>query len=166
MRYITVGFSRPKNKILPIFSWLIRLFEWSPFSHVYIKTQTRLTDQRLIYQASGVQVNFMGEKYFRERAEIYEEFMFEISDEAYRMYLRWAIENAGAPYGFKAVLGIALMRLFSLKRNPFADGQCSQFCSELALRALHDFLGVDVTPQHFETAGPMEVYNICKAIRG
>lgn len=166
MREIVVGFSRPKGRFKP-FSWIIRLFEgWTPYSHVYVKTFSTMTDQWLIYQASGVQLNFMGEKYFNEHAQTIAEFSFEVSDESYRNYMRYAISNAGAPYGLKNVLGIAVMRLFRMGSNPWADGDRSQCCAELVGRVLVDFLKADVSNELLEAAGPRKIFEICKKLKG
>jgi len=163
VRKIVIGFSRPKGWFKP-FSWAIRLVEWTPYSHVYIKTYSNLANTWLIYQASGTQVNFMGQKQFDAHAETIKEFEFEISEDAYKGYMTWAIINAGAPYGLGSVIGILLMRLLRLNKNILADGSILQYCAELTARAMHDFIKADILPSEFETAGPKRIYEICELL--
>lgn len=160
MRKIQIGFSRPK-KVFPIFSWAIRLVEWTSYSHVYVKSFSSIADEFLVYQASGTQVNFMGFCYFSRVAHVVKEFEFEISEEAHKAYLKWAIRMSGAPYGLKAVLGILLVRCFNLKRNPLSDGEKTWFCSELAGRVLSDFMGAHFPPEELEMAGPKKLFELC-----
>ena len=46
------------------------------------------------------------------------------------------MENAGVSYGFKQLVGIALVKLFRLKTNPLSEGRKSQVCSEIVGRFL------------------------------
>jgi hypothetical protein len=165
MRKIILGFSKPKNKFLPIFSWAIRLVEWTPYSHVFVRIKSESLSTTLIYQASGTQVNFMGLKHFEDAAHIIKEFEFDISDAHYLEMLRWAVQEAGAPYGLKAVLGIFLVKCFNLKRNPFSDKNKTWFCSELAGKVLRDFIGVYLKEDELEIVGPRRIFEICSTIR-
>lgn len=165
MRRITIGFSKPKNKVFPIFSLLIRLVERTEFSHVFVKMDSASLGTTLIYQASGTQVNFMGLKQFEDAAHIHSEFEFEVSDETYREFLRWAVREAGTPYGLKPVLGILAVKWFNLGRNPFSDGSKTWFCSELGARVLKGFVGVHISEKELETAGPKKIYEICVKLK-
>ena len=162
MRKVIIGFSRPKHKIFPIFSWLIRFFEGTDYSHTYVKTYSQTADTWLVYQASGSMVNFMGEKHFINAAHIAREFEFEISENSFKEYLKWAILNAGVPYGLKTVLGILIARVFNLKKNPFGDGESTLFCAELCRIVLNDFIGVHVAKEEFELAGLKKLFLICE----
>lgn len=162
-RDIIIGFSKPRGWFKP-YSWAIRLFEHIPYSHVYVKTFSNLTNQWLVYQASGVQVNFIGQKFFCDHAETVHEFTFKISTEAYKEYMRFAINNAGAPYDLKSVIGIMLIRILGLKKNFMADGAKSQYCAELVARVLKDFVGAEILESEFETAGPKRIYDICELL--
>lgn len=164
MRKVILGFSKPK-KVFPVFSWAIRLAEWTPYSHVFVRINSEHLGTTLIYQASGTQVNFMGLKHFEDAAHIIKEFEFEISDENYKELLCWAVREAGAPYGIKAVLGILLVKCFNLKRNPFSDKDKTWFCSELAGKILRDFIGVYLKEDELEIVGPRRIFEICSAIR-
>jgi len=164
LRKIILGFSKPKT-FLPLFSWAIRAVEMTPYSHVFVKISSESLNTTLIYQASGTQVNFMGVKHFKDAAHIFEEFEFEVSDENYKQFLVWAVQEAGAPYGLKTVLGILVVKCFNLKRNPCSDKNKTWFCSELAGRILKDFVGVQISEDELEVKGPRRIYEICKEIR-
>lgn len=163
-RSFIIGFSRPRGWFKP-FAWLIMLFERAPYSHVYIKTYSATADLWLVYQASGSQVNFMGQKHFEKHAKIVREFEFLMGDFAYKNYLKWTIQNAGNSYGLKTVLGILIARMLKLHRNPLEDGNNSQYCAELAAKALHDFMGIKLAPYQFELIGPKGIYAICEELK-
>jgi ABC-type uncharacterized transport system permease subunit len=161
MRNIIIGFSRPRAFLKP-FSWAIRLVEKTPYSHVYIRSYSETLGVDLIYQASGAQVNFMGLDIFKSHVVIVKEFSIDIPDEKYKEFMRWAIINSGAPYSIKQPLGILLIKLFNLKRNPLQNGRAAWICSELVAFVLSAFLGVDINMNYFETLGPKGVFEICK----
>ena len=50
---ITIGFSRPKNKVFPIGSWLIRLYMRSAYSHTYVRFYSESINRTLVYEAVG-----------------------------------------------------------------------------------------------------------------
>lgn len=160
---IRVGFSKPRSWFAP-FAWAIQAVEGTPYSHVYVSSYSAMASSELIYQASGTQVNFMGLRHFSRVAQVVKEFEFEISERQYREYLAWAIREAGAPYGVKAVLGIAVQRLFNLKKNPFSDRSKSWFCSELVGVVLRDFVGVQIKDEELESAGPRKIFEICERL--
>lgn len=159
MREIIVGFSKPKGWFKP-YSWLIRAIEGTSYSHTYIKTYARSADTWLVYQASGVQVNFIGEKRFYAAVQVVKEFNLTISEDSYGKFLNFAIRESGAPYGIKGVLGNPLARVFNLKKNPFGDGSTSYYCVELVARVLKDGLGVVVSDDELEKIGLKELYEL------
>ena len=161
MRKIVIGFSRPKGWFKP-FSWAIRLVEKTPYSHVYIRAHSDALDVDLIYQASGAQVNFMGIQHFHDHAKTLYEFEFEISDEKYKQFMQWAIINSGADYSIKQPLGILLIKLFNLKRNPFDNGRCAWVCSELVGYFLVSCMGVYISDINLEIVGPIDIFKLCQ----
>jgi len=163
MKYkVYIGFSKPKGKIFPIFSWLIRLFERTEYSHVFVRFLTKDIGD-IIYQASGSQVNFMGGKYFIQKATVVDEFEFEVSESTRKKMFRWAIKESGAPYGIKQIFGIALVKIFRLKKNPFASDQKTWVCSELAGFILEEYLGTDIGVD-LNIAGPRIIYERLKQL--
>lgn len=130
---IKIGFSRPKNKFFPIFSWLIRLIERTPYSHVYIKIYSS-DGNYFIYQASGTQVNIVGSKYFEHGAEVVKEYSLPISPEQRRQLLKFVAQECGAPYSSTQILNIACRMLFG---KGFLSNK-GYVCSEIAAIVLKD----------------------------
>jgi hypothetical protein len=161
MRKLVIGFSKPKGFFKP-FSWAIRLVEHTPYSHVYIRSRSEALGVDLIYQASGAQVNFMGLEMFKAHALILSEFEIDVEDDKYKEFMRWAIVNAGAPYSAKQPLGILLIKLFNLRKNPFANGGRAWVCSELVGVLLSSFFNIKIDNRDLETIGPRGIFDVCK----
>lgn len=136
-----IGFSRPRSKFL-IISWLIRAVERTNYSHVYIRWKSDWLDRDIVYEASGTMVHFLEGKRFDKKAECVHLFKVDCSDEARKKIIQFAMDNAGASYGIKQLLGIGivkLMRIFGKDiKNPFSDGKSTWVCSELAGEALKE----------------------------
>lgn len=160
MRKIYVGFSKPIHKILPVYSWAIRLLEGTRFSHVYIRHETKYKID-LIYQASGTQVNFESGELFFKKAEAIREFQFEVSDEAFDKYMEFAIRNAGKPYGILQVFGILFVSLFSLEKNPFPSGSANYVCSELVGEILYEIGRFKYDRELFDKLTPKDLFEFC-----
>lgn len=131
MRKIKIGFSKSKKKFA-FFSWAIRLFQKTPFSHVYVRRVAGFGEE-YVYQASGAMVNFMGIDTFHQLHEVIEEFEFEISAEDTRNLLRKSIRFAGRPYGRKQIFAILLAELFGIKSKSLQDQEYAFICSELVV---------------------------------
>lgn len=164
MRTVSIGFSRPKSKFVP-FSWAIRKVLNTPFSHVEIKFKADSFDRVLIYQASGLAVNFMEETRFLEGHEICAEFSIEISDETYIKTVQFAIDNSGVPYGISQIFGILYVKALALfgkrVKNPFANGSSNYVCSELVAEILKEIICLDVEDD-LDTISPKEVFELLK----
>lgn len=139
MRKVIVGFSRPKE--FKILAKLIMLSENTNFSHAYLRTESPTYERSLIYQASGKEVNFEGKIHFETHAIIVKEYEVMVSDEVYKVLMQFCIDNAAIPYGLKATIGLAwvkINKMFGKKiDNPFIDGDASLFCSELAYHCMN-----------------------------
>jgi hypothetical protein len=118
-------------------------------------------DIGLVYQASGVSVNFTNHEVFLSKNEVVNEFEFDITDEAFDKYMRFAMTNAGKPYGMLQVLGIAICFLFNLKRNPFRSGRADYVCSELVGEILFEICGFKYDHEILDKLLPIEVYDFC-----
>lgn len=147
MKSIIIGFSKPKNHSFPIFSWIIRFVDWAPYSHVYIRWNSKSIDRDLIYQASGISVHFLSGKKFDQKAESLFKYQIEINESLKYKTIQKCVDNLGSPYGIKQALGIGIVKLFRLFgkdiKNPFADGNATWVCSELVLDVLKD-LGMKI----------------------
>lgn len=150
MSTIKIGFSKAKVGF-PIIAWLIMLCERVPFSHAYIRVRSESLDRDLIYQATGSGVYFIGLPAFETHAQIIEEYSLEVSNEAKKKMLQWAIDTSGKPYGKLQLVGIGFKRLCSLVGikigNPFKTGSGAYICTELAAQATEELgipFGVDL----------------------
>lgn len=167
MSELIIGFSQPTK--FHLFAFLINKICQIPYDHVYIKWNSVSLDRTLIYQASGLKINFEGLQQFTKHAIPIEEYKLQITDETKKAVIQYAIDNCGAPYGFKQIIGIALVklaRLFGQKiSNPFADGKKSQVCAELVGRILEEVLG-DKLEIDLDTADPRDINEAVRAIPG
>ncbi len=159
MSEIIIGFSRPRSFWAP-FSWLIRAFDgFTPYSHTYIKVRSVKYERTLIYQASHTLVNFMGEIAFNDEALVIREFKLQVSDDAMKRVMTFAIDSAGLPYDLKSVFGLAIVKIARLfgKRiaSPF-NGK-GFFCSELVGAILVEQIGARVYLS-LSTMTPRDIY--------
>lgn len=165
MQVITVGFSRPRGKKFPIFSWIIRLVEWTRYSHLYIKWRSDYLDRDLVYEASGTGVHFIEGSRFNNKAETIHSYDILISDSTRKKIIQKAVDNAGAPYGIKQVFGILIVkaaRLFGKDIvNPFADGSATWVCSEV-LADMSEELGLDIGV-HRDNITPRDIQEFLEA---
>jgi hypothetical protein len=154
MKNLIIGFSTHKKPT--ILGSIIKLVEKTEFSHVYVKLYSESLDRQLIYQASGLLVNFVGEEVFYEKNKDIMTFNIPITKEQQTKLLQKAVDNCGKPYGIKDLFGIGLVRLgrlFGIRvKNPMADGSATYICSELASSILvelgFDFSNLDdITPK-------------------
>lgn len=156
---IIIGFSKP-NKF-KIGAWLIEKTEKTEFDHVYIKLYSKSTDRYLYYQASGLEVNFMGDKVFTQLNTVVKEFRFPITDAQQSAILVQAIDLAGTPYGIKELFGMAIVRfmsIFNVKMiNPFSDGSKTYICSELVGTIMNSHLGYNF--KDLDSLSPKDIYD-------
>lgn len=162
MRKLVVGFSKPKSGFVP-FSEAIRWVCRTKFSHTYIKFKSDSFDRVLVYQASGLAVNFVGETRFKEQEVIVAEFEFEVSDSTFNRTMQFAIDRAGVPYGISQIFGILYVKalaLFGVKaKNPFPNGNSNYVCSELVAQILKEIIGLEVE-QDLDLIDPKEVFEL------
>lgn len=137
---IKIVFTKPKNKILPIGSYLIRLYQKTGYSHVALIFQTS-RGKKLVYEAVGSGIRYISKNKWLENVIVVESFELEISAENYIQIIDYCIENAGYDYGFMQNIGIAVAEIFNLKKNPFKKGKnCSEVLAEVLVKN-----GFDVT---------------------
>lgn len=146
---IKVLLTRPKGFFKPI-SWLIRLCENTPFSHVCLSWDSHSLQRSLVYEAVGSGVRFLGSKQFLNHVDVVKSFYFPVGEDAKRVMIQFCVDQSGSSYSKCHLIGLGLMRLAKLfgKRiaNPFKDGEYSQVCVEAIVRALKEAgldLGID-----------------------
>jgi hypothetical protein len=160
MNSIIIGFSKPKK--FKLFAWAIMKGYNIPYDHVYIKFHSDSYERDLIYQASGLAVNFMSVDIFNSINDVVQEFTFPITDDNKKAMVQFCIDNVGKPYGFKDILGLAWARVLELcgkkVNNPVNDGQNSWVCCELGAYVLETFVGKDI-PEQLNDITPLDLYN-------
>lgn len=161
MYSVRIEFTSPKKWFKP-FALAVQLFEQTPYSHVRLVWQLP-SGQEVIYEASGSQVKLIGEnarKYYP--VKVLKSFEVPITLDEY-LKLNRLLRFSGIKYGSLQILGIALARIFKLKKNPFSDGRRSQVCSELVGVFLEEVLDIDV-PEELDLVGPKGIYDLLEKL--
>lgn len=157
MRTLTIGFSHSKG--FKPFSWAIKGWDKTPYSHVYFKFVTKSNpDIPLIYQASKTMLNFMSEQVFLTQNVVCREFEIEVTDEQFAAFLRDCMLNAGKPYGIMQIVGIFIADVFKLKKNPFPNSDKYFVCSEWVAKELEK-LGYK-WDKPMDLVDPKDVYKV------
>ena len=160
MESITIGFSRPQGGFQP-FSWLIRLAYWSPFSHAYLRYEIPEVGT-VIFQASGLKVNLIGQTLFDSKEDIYAEFSLPISAEEKAKLIKFTVSQLGQPYNVVGIFGMAWVRLGQLLgqkwHSPFNYTGSSAFCSEIIAQILESYENISLGDVADDS--PQAVYQI------
>lgn len=154
-RNITIQFTTPANKKLPWFSWLIRKFQGTPYSHVLLSWHST-TGVDIVYEASGHSVRFLGPIATEGRYTVHKSYTLTVTPEQYRELIRICMTYAGVDYGILQILGIAIAHWVGMDKNPLSRGDKSQVCSELVGRVLEEALGLH-TGLNLDIIGPKEL---------
>ncbi len=157
MKKIRVGFSSPKNHKFAIFSWIIKKYEDTPYSHAYIRWFTRW-DLWLCYHAANTMVHFLSPSMFADQIEIYKEFEFEIEDAQFDKLMRFCITHVGKPYSLWEVLSIPFKKLGI---SYYTNNEKKQYCAELVTRALEAIEGRKFM-ENADKVGMKELYEYVK----
>lgn len=160
MEKIYLGFSYHKGSFV---SGAIQLIEGSKYSHVYIRRQSKYGEY--VYQASGLQVNFMNIDIFKEHNIIVEEYEFELLDGKRDKLIGFFMKYAGTSYGtkflFKIMAMLACQRL-GIKIKLKGDGTQTFICSELGAFFCEEILEIDI-PDDIDFITPKALNPIVKA---
>lgn len=156
---VTIGFSKPKNHIFPIGSWLIRLHQRTPYSHCYARFYSESINRTLIYEAvGGAGVRFISYSRWSKKAEEIKSVTIVAKKCNTTRMLQEFVDTAGEKYGFMQNLGIFLANVFGWKQNPWKKGAN---CSEIIGRFLHAE-GYKVS-KPFDLLSPKDIEEILKA---
>lgn len=153
-KQVNIEFTRPKGRLLPLFSWLIRALECTKYSHVRL-SWTNSTGVPVVYEASGTSLKFIG-PLAANRVEVIKTYPVYVDRDGYRRLIKLCMTYAGLDYGVKQLLGILFVKLFKLKKNPLSQGRKSQVCSEIVGRFLEEAMGWK-TGLDLDTAGPKDI---------
>lgn len=172
MKSIVVGFSKSKKKFA-LGSLLIRLYQWTKFSHTYIRllVGNRFPSDKILHASEGLVQNMSGTQ-FDKKHEVIVEYEITIPDiivkdklkntqsTLYSALISIMHETAGDNYGMMQNIGILyvdFMKKFFNKtvKNPWSKGwNCSEFvASILALIYPKEFGKLDpntITPKQVE----------------
>ena len=111
----------------------------------------------IIYEASGSGLKFIGPKARGHwPVTICSTYDFNLTLDQYREMVKLCMTYASVDYGKKQILGVALVHIFGLKRNPFSDGLKSQVCSEIVGTFLQNIVGLKIEVD-LDIAGPREI---------
>jgi len=133
MKTIIIGFS---THVSSVFSWLIRKVTASTVSHVYSRHAATDPSQVLVFQASGLSVNYCNLDTFKVKSRIIEEYEVEIADLQATQNQKFRDTEVGKPYSMKQLYGflwvLGFRKLGRKMRNPFANGASAYVCVEVA----------------------------------
>jgi hypothetical protein len=148
MKKIIVGFSHHPGSI---FSWLIRTATKSEVSHAYIRIPVEEYKQDVIFQASGLTVNYCNGEVFLKKNGVVEEYVIEISNEQAIENERSRITECGKPYSMNQIYGclwvLAMRQIGKRVPNPFSDGMHSYVCVEITADQVGIADGESMTPE-------------------
>lgn len=157
MEKVEIVFTKSR-KFLPVFSWLVRLWTWKPYSHVALKFNPYDLDKPVYFQSNEGKVNFEYECHFLKEHQIVRSIEISLTIEQYRKLLKATWEQAGSNYGLLQNLGIVLVDILRLlgitATNPWKQGRnCSELIYELIVKNIYgdQSYRVDlVKPHHIE----------------
>ena len=165
MNSVSIGFSRPKTW-KPL-AWLIMLVEGTEYSHVFVTWHCSNINRRKIFEAVGSGIRILSNVNFKKHAEVVELYSFQVTDDQLLDIEQSAHDMTGRPYGYKALVGLGIMRTFNFinrlfgikghQHNPFKDGDYSQICVEAAGMVLSKFIEL---PNNIEDYGLLKINSI------
>lgn len=158
MEKIIVGFSKGKG-FVPV-SWLIKLFEGTPYSHAYLKFRSESLERTLVYEATGKGIFFKSVQEFDSRSTVIAEYELEIHPDQKKRLMQFCIDSSGKHYSQLQICSIFLKK--SLEKigikisNLFPNADKEFICSELAAKCLEliDYKAADdldlITPKELK----------------
>lgn len=168
MSNVVIGFATHRR--FNVLSEVIKAVEDTPFSHVYVKYTDPTLEVPVIFQASKLALNYMGETLFDSESETVAEFALTASNDQLKAVMAYCLESVGKPYGIGILFGIGLMLVarrlgIKMAHNPFGDGGRSEICSEVGGDVL-DILGANLDRYTLEAEGPAFLYEYVQTMPG
>jgi hypothetical protein len=167
MKTLTIGFSR-SNKLIAPFSWLIRLFQGTTFSHVYIRLPFKrlgvLPSDGVVHASNGL-VHYTNIDSFKKKHKVMVEFSISITEDQWHRLLIDMHTTAGEDYSNMQNIGIALvhiLHLFGIRAtNPWKSGwNCSEYVGHI-LRIVYP---EEMRQLRRDLITPKDVYNVLNNI--
>lgn len=151
---INIVFTKPRVLFAPI-SWLIRLFDKAPYSHVYVEYYEELVGGYIAFEANSKTARFI--RPGGQKDIIVDSKSISINDDQLKALKRLCFLMAGTQYGFLQILGIMVYKILPRRGNPFPNNSKQLVCSEVVLKILQQVfqIGKDLDP---DTVSPKDVY--------
>lgn len=156
MKTITIGFSKPKTKFVPL-SWIIRAFMGTKYSHIFLEIPLENLNRKLIFQASGTKVNFISRSSFEKDHLVVTEFSIDISDDQFKKLMQNAVDLVGEPYSMLQLVNTAIYRLFKI--NLFDNKIKGWDCSKLVAAMLSTKLGITIETD-LDVVTPKDIFKV------
>jgi len=146
------------------FSWVIRFFDSSDFSHAAFLVEYEVHNKKnYIIHASGTNVHKTYVNDFKDK--IVQTIDLELSINEISGALNLFNMYMHTKFDFMSIIGIGfnrILRVFGYKiKNIFADQQKTLFCSEFVAIVLKQ-IGVDLKDFNLELDGPKKLYEVLK----
>jgi hypothetical protein len=132
---VTIHQAKKINHWFPIASWLIMLFQRTDYSHYGIEYHDGV--DLMVLDATSKGVRDIRRDIWKRHYKITTSFEVELDCNA-NIFKGWTNKYKGMPYGFLQILGLALLLIKVVKRNPFGRGLKRIICNELVLIMLAD----------------------------
>lgn len=155
MIVLSVGESKPK--CFKPASAIIRYIEMTDHTHTFVSWRDPRVDVRIVAEARGSGCRVVTNHTFKSENEVVRIFQYEVDEHNLIDFEKYVWDQMGRPYGHKHLFGLLLMRAGLTNSNPFKDGEFSQICVELSVRAICQALNVPV-PQNIENWGLREAH--------
>lgn len=128
---LIIGFSQAPTK------WFSKLIRWvtkSQVSHAFIVIQEN--NKTVIYQASGLAVNYQNINTFLSIEQPIEFYQFELTEAQDVRNKLFRITTVGKPYSWQEIIGflwvLLARKLGKIVRNPLSGGHTAYVCSDIA----------------------------------
>jgi len=149
---IKLVFTKSKKK-LPIFSWLIMWWTKKAYSHVARAVQIRTWGHRFFHAAEG-SVKYEYEDFFYKKNEVVKEYIIAVCETTDKRIKQACYKQSGNKYGMMQNIGIFLIDLGILKKNPWKNGfNCSELMYLEFLKVILpelDYNPDTIKPHHIE----------------
>jgi hypothetical protein len=155
MTILSVGESKPKK--FKLFSALIKFVEQTDHTHSFVSWKDHRNGVRVVAEAKGGDCRIVTNNTFKDENEVVRIFQYKITEEQLIKFEQYVWTQMGRPYGFKHIFGLFLMRIGITKKNRFKDGDYSQICAELTIKAISHALG-EMLPVGVEDYGLREAH--------
>lgn len=134
--FVQVIQCKPRMRF-PIVGWLIQAFQKTNYSHYALRFGTTVVD------ATSKDVRIQSVDYFLSHYEITNRFYLKTAASEADIF-NWAVRISNRKYGFLQIVGIAMMVMGIVKKNPFGKGYKDLICNEVIISFITEVMGVSV----------------------